>query len=257
MPIGSVRPVFQTQSARQNCAWHGRQYKAIYAGPVVHQIHQRQVRRQPSAPSRSSKARVCQHGGLKGVRHDQINNRPSPPLLEEANRPRIKVDLMTITCWALAKKGPEARQLPIGIFESKDLDFSKHRADGDDILGDAYMIPDATSPPGKWQSKGQFYTPAEVSRVMAQVLGHVAKTSPDTTVVRPDRGSSSLLLKVAEAAPPRGERVCIARKRKKSPAARLRMNMILPQPRCLIEQGQHPGRPKVPGWRPAPRPSTT
>jgi type I restriction-modification system DNA methylase subunit len=47
------------------------------------------------------------------------------------------------------------------------------------------------------KSKGQFYTPAEVSRVMAQILGiRHAKTSNDTTVYDPTCGSGSLLLKV-------------------------------------------------------------
>jgi type I restriction enzyme M protein len=59
----------------------------------------------------------------------------------------------------------------IGIFENKALDFSKNRAEGDDILGDAYeylMLHFATE---SGKSKGQFYTPAEVSRIMAQIIG--------------------------------------------------------------------------------------
>jgi type I restriction enzyme M protein len=59
----------------------------------------------------------------------------------------------------------------IAIFENKALDFSKNRADGDDILGDAYeyLMRHFATESGK--SKGQFYTPAEVSRIMAQVIG--------------------------------------------------------------------------------------
>ena len=71
----------------------------------------------------------------------------------------------------------------IAIFEDKALDFSKNRADGDDILGDAYeyLMRHFATESGK--SKGQFYTPAEVSRVIAQILGiGSAKTSTDTTV---------------------------------------------------------------------------
>src|SRR5208337_5133836 len=71
----------------------------------------------------------------------------------------------------------------IAIFENKALDFSANRADGDDILGDAYeyLMRHFATESGK--SKGQFYTPAEVSRIMARVLGiRAARTSASTTV---------------------------------------------------------------------------
>ncbi|MCB0387157.1 MAG: SAM-dependent DNA methyltransferase, partial [Bdellovibrionales bacterium] len=59
----------------------------------------------------------------------------------------------------------------VGIFENRALNFSRNRADGDDILGDAYeyLMRHFATESGK--SKGQFYTPAEVSRVMAKVIG--------------------------------------------------------------------------------------
>ena len=59
----------------------------------------------------------------------------------------------------------------IAIFENPALDFSKNRADGDDILGDAYeyLMRHFATESGK--SKGQFYTPAEVSRIIAQIIG--------------------------------------------------------------------------------------
>ncbi|HJW80743.1 MAG TPA: type I restriction-modification system subunit M N-terminal domain-containing protein, partial [Acidiferrobacterales bacterium] len=57
----------------------------------------------------------------------------------------------------------------IAIFENPALDFSKNRAEGDDILGDAYeyLMRHFATESGK--SKGQFYTPAEVSRIIAQI----------------------------------------------------------------------------------------
>ena len=85
----------------------------------------------------------------------------------------------------------------VAIFENPALDLSKNRAEGDDILGDAYeyLMRNFATESGK--SKGQFYTPAEVSRVIAQVIGiGAAKTGPDTTVYDPTCGSGSLLLKV-------------------------------------------------------------
>ena len=87
----------------------------------------------------------------------------------------------------------------IGIFQA--LDFSGSRAEGDDLLGDAYeyLMRHFATESGK--SKGQFYTPAEVSRVMAQVIGIKPNTPKRTTVYDPTCGSGSLLLKVADAAP--------------------------------------------------------
>lgn len=125
----------------------------------------------------------------------------------------------------------------IAIFEDKALDFSKNRADGDDILGDAYeyLMRHFATESGK--SKGQFYTPAEVSRVIAQILGiGSAKTSTDTTVYDPACGSGSLLLKVADEAK---TRVTLYGQEKDAATSGLaRMNMILhDNPTALVMQG--------------------
>ncbi|PPG15152.1 type I restriction endonuclease subunit M [Rathayibacter sp. AY1C6] len=87
----------------------------------------------------------------------------------------------------------------LGIFQ--DLDFSGSRAEGDDLLGDAYeyLMRHFATESGK--SKGQFYTPAEVSRIMAQLIGITSSTPKSATVYDPTCGSGSLLLKVADAAP--------------------------------------------------------
>ncbi|MEO9902889.1 MAG: N-6 DNA methylase [Nisaea sp.] len=88
----------------------------------------------------------------------------------------------------------------INIFSREELNFSRNRADGDDILGDAYeyLMRNFATESGK--SKGQFYTPAEVSRVVAAVAGVNRATSPKQTVYDPTCGSGSLLLKAAAAA---------------------------------------------------------
>ncbi len=87
----------------------------------------------------------------------------------------------------------------IGIFQ--DMDFTGSKAEGDDLLGDAYeyLMRHFATQSGK--SKGQFYTPAEVSRVMAQLLQIPAGTPKSATVYDPTCGSGSLLIKVADAAP--------------------------------------------------------
>jgi type I restriction enzyme M protein len=132
----------------------------------------------------------------------------------------------------------------VAIFESKALDFSKNRADGDDILGDAYeyLMQHFATESGK--SKGQFYTPAEVSRVIAQVLGiGAAATTPQTTVYDPTCGSGSLLLKVADAAT---TKVALYGQEKDAATSGLaRMNMILhDQPTAEIKQGNTLADPK-------------
>jgi type I restriction enzyme M protein len=114
----------------------------------------------------------------------------------------------------------------VGIFQKPELDFSDNRAENDDILGDAYeyLMRHFATESGK--SKGQFYTPAEVSRVIAKVLGigpHNAKGS--TTAYDPTCGSGSLLLKVAAQA---GTHITLEGQEKDSTTAGLaRMNMIL------------------------------
>ena len=87
----------------------------------------------------------------------------------------------------------------VAIFDS--LDFRANRAEGDDLLGDAYeyLMRHFATESGK--SKGQFYTPAEVSRIMAKVIGIGADTRQDQTIYDPACGSGSLLLKAADEAP--------------------------------------------------------
>lgn len=89
----------------------------------------------------------------------------------------------------------------ISIFENENLDFSSNRAEGDDILGDAYeyLMRNFATQSGK--SKGQFYTPAEVSRIMAQVIEISHSKSQQETLYDPTCGSGSLLLKAADIAP--------------------------------------------------------
>ena len=114
----------------------------------------------------------------------------------------------------------------ISIFQKPELDFSKNRADHDDILGDAYeyLIRHFAQDSGK--SKGQFYTPSEVSRVIAKVIGiSPQNTVASTTAYDPTCGSGSLLLKVAAQS---GKGITLEGQEKDMTTAGLaRMNMIL------------------------------
>jgi type I restriction-modification system DNA methylase subunit len=87
------------------------------------------------------------------------------------------------------------------------------------------------------KSKGQFYTPAEVSRIIAQILGiRTAKTSASTTVYDPTCGSGSLLLKVADEAP--SKLTLYGQEKDAATSGLARMNMILhDNPEALIFQG--------------------
>jgi len=113
----------------------------------------------------------------------------------------------------------------VAIFENPALDFSSNRAEGDDILGDAYeyLMRHFATQSGK--SKGQFYTPAEVSRVMAQVIDISAAKSQSQTIYDPTCGSGSLLLKAAAEAP-RGVTI-YGQEIDNATAALAKMNMIL------------------------------
>ncbi|HPQ95227.1 MAG: type I restriction-modification system subunit M [Thiothrix sp.] len=114
----------------------------------------------------------------------------------------------------------------IAIFENPALNFGQNRADGDDILGDAYeyLMRHFATESGK--SKGQFYTPAEVSRVVARIIGiHAAETTGSTTVYDPTCGSGSLLLKVADQA--QTAISLFGQEKDAATSALARMNMIL------------------------------
>ncbi|MCT0064800.1 type I restriction-modification system subunit M [Proteus mirabilis] len=111
----------------------------------------------------------------------------------------------------------------IGIFEG--LDLSSNRADGDDLLGDAYeyLMRHFATESGK--SKGQFYTPSEVSRILSKVIGIDSNTPQDATVYDPTCGSGSLLLKASDEAP-RGLSI-FGQEIDNATSALARMNMIL------------------------------
>ena len=111
----------------------------------------------------------------------------------------------------------------VGIFQG--LDLASNKAEGDDLLGDAYeyLMRHFATDSGK--SKGQFYTPAEVSRIVTKVVGISKDTSQDATVYDPACGSGSLLLKASDEAP-RGLTI-FGQEMDNATSALARMNMIL------------------------------
>jgi type I restriction enzyme M protein len=117
----------------------------------------------------------------------------------------------------------------IATFNTPDLDFRNNRSDGDDILGDAYeyLMRHFATESGK--SKGQFYTPAEVSRIMAKVIGVNTAKSADQTIYDPTCGSGSLLLKAHdEARSNTGLNLALyGQENDNATAALAKMNMIL------------------------------
>jgi type I restriction enzyme M protein len=181
---------------------------------------------------------------LKGSSNigDDINKKILGPLAK-ANQLADMPDFDDATKLGSGKEKVDLLTGLIAIFENKALDFSKNRADGDDILGDAYeyLMRHFATESGK--SKGQFYTPTEVSRIMAQIIGiHEVSTSNNTTVYDPACGSGSLLLKVGDEA---SAKVTLYGQEKDSATSGLaRMNMILhDNPTAEIKQGNTLAKP--------------
>jgi type I restriction enzyme M protein len=159
---------------------------------------------------------------------NKINTQVIQPLID-ANSRLARSDFPDFNDSNKLGEGPakvERLSNLIAIFQKPELDFSKNRAEHDDILGDAYeyLMRHFASESGK--SKGQFYTPAEVSRIMARAIGiSHANTKASTIAYDPTCGSGSLLLKVAAEA---GRRITLEGQEKDVTTAGLaRMNMIL------------------------------
>ena len=161
---------------------------------------------------------------------DQINKKILGPLAQ-ANKLSDMPDFNDPNKLGSGKEMVERLTNLIAIFENPAFDFSKNRADGDDLLGDAYeyLMRHFATESGK--SKGQFYTPAEVSRVIAQILGiRRAKVTNDTTVYDPTCGSGSLLLKIGDEASHGHKDVKVTlygQEKDNATAGLARMNMIL------------------------------
>ncbi len=119
--------------------------------------------------------------------------------LAEANRLRDVLGLVDFNDDTKLGRGREmVDRLSKLVAIFNDLDLSANRAEGDDLLGDAYeyLMRHFATESGK--SKGQFYTPAEVSRIMAKVIGISAETRQDATIYDPTCGSGSLLLRATD-----------------------------------------------------------
>jgi type I restriction enzyme M protein len=163
---------------------------------------------------------------LKGDKEigDRINKIISK--LAEVNGLEKVIDLADFNDEEKLGKGKEMQdRLSKLVTIFADLDFRGSRAEGDDLLGDAYeyLMRHFATESGK--SKGQFYTPAEVSRILAKVVGIDAQTRQDNTVYDPTCGSGSLLLKVADEAP-RGITI-YGQEKDNATWALSKMNMIL------------------------------
>ncbi|MDP3119816.1 MAG: type I restriction-modification system subunit M [Sulfuricurvum sp.] len=111
----------------------------------------------------------------------------------------------------------------VKIFDN--LDLGANTAEGDDLLGDAYeyLMRHFATESGK--SKGQFYTPSEVSTILPKIIGITKDTPSEATVYDPTCGSGSLLLKASHEAP-NGLSI-YGQEKEVTTTALCRMNMIL------------------------------
>ena len=92
----------------------------------------------------------------------------------------------------------------ISVFQNPSIDFKNNRASGDDIIGDAYEYFMMKFAQESGKSKGQFYTPSEVSRIIARLIGigNIKQTATKKwTLYDPAAGSGSLLIRSADEAP--------------------------------------------------------
>lgn len=156
---------------------------------------------------------------------DDINKKILNPI-KEANNLNDFPDFNDETKLGKGKDLVETVGDLILIFNSPELDFSSNSAEGDDILGDAYEFLMRHFARDSGKSKGQFYTPAEVSRILAKVLGiNESNSTAETTAYDPTCGSGSLLLKVADEA---HKSISLYGQEKEISTANLaKMNMIL------------------------------
>lgn len=140
----------------------------------------------------------------------------------------------------------------IAVFEDPAIDFRTNRASGDDIIGDAYEYFMMKFAQESGKSKGQFYTPSEVSRTIARLIGIgdiTADDGKDWTLYDPACGSGSLLIRAADEAPvdEHGDSIVTIFGQEKdiSTAGLARMNLILHQKGTgTIEKGNTLSDPK-------------
>ncbi len=177
---------------------------------------------------------------------DKINTQVIQPLID-ANARLARSDFPNFNDPVKLGEGKdmvETLSNLIAIFENPALDFSSNRAEHDDILGDAYEYLMRHFAQDSGKSKGQFYTPSEVSRIMAKVIGiSPQNTKASTTAYDPTCGSGSLLLKVAAEA---GKHITLEGQEMDVTTAGLaRMNTILHDfPTANILQGNTLANPK-------------
>jgi len=121
--------------------------------------------------------------------------------LADAN-PRLKgvIDDVNFEDEKLLGSGQEMQDMLtklISIFQDEKYDFTKNQAEGDDLLTGAYeyLMRHFATESGK--SKGQFYTPGEVSTILPQLIEVSNAKRRDQSVYDPTCGSGSLLIKAA------------------------------------------------------------
>lgn len=184
---------------------------------------------------------------LKGQKDigDQINKKIIKPLAEENGLTGV-IDLTDFNDddkLGSGKDKVDRLSSLVEIFENPSLNFKNNRAEDDDILGDAYefLMRHFATESGK--SKGQFYTPSEVSRVLASIVEVDKAVNQSYSVYDPTCGSGSLLLKVVQESP-KGLTV-YGQENDNATKALAIMNMWLHnKPEALIEKGNTIAAPK-------------
>jgi hypothetical protein len=128
---------------------------------------------------------------------DQINKKIVGPLAA-ANKLADMPDFNDATKLGTGKEMVERLSNLIATFQNPALDFSKNRADGDDILGDAYEYLIGQFAAGSGKKAGEFYTPQQMSTILSRLV--VLDAHDPTTLNRQgaDRGTQYRSIIIAQ-----------------------------------------------------------
>ena len=233
--------------------------QGLHPDAAVREVRLGQGQGRPEQPDRRPERRLVRRHGRRSraTRRSATGSTRSSPSSPRPTTCRTSSTWPTSTTRRSSARARRCRTgSPSWSRSSRTSTSAARRAEGDDLLGDAYeyLMRHFATESGK--SKGQFYTPAEVSRILAKVVGIGRDTRQDQTVYDPTCGSGSLLLKVADEAP-RGMTI-YGQEKDNATWALSKMNMILHGNEIAeIRKGDTITSPQFTNGRPAARPSTS
>ncbi len=117
--------------------------------------------------------------------------------LEDANRAKLERVFRNIDFNSESNLGQTKdrnRRLKNLVVDFSTMDLQPSHLDGNDVIGDAYEYLISQFAEGAGKKAGEFYTPSEVSTLLAKLLN----PQPGNRLCDPTSGSGSLLIKLAK-----------------------------------------------------------